>query len=215
MSATVTAPRSGPAPVPASQTHASSAPERARLWLITLALALIWLAVSPPTPDLAAHEYRADVVDLTGLGIWEQGWYAGHHLPGYSVLFPPAGALLTPGARRGDLRRDRRLVLRAAGPRLVAGARGDRLGDVVRGRRRLDARRRPARVRRRSRARARRTARGIARPDGAGGDARRGHDAHEPGRRRRSSCSPRRPGRWAPARARRSRRPPERWCRGS
>ena len=30
------------------------------------------------------------------IGIWEQGWYAGHHLPGYSVLFPPAGALLSP-----------------------------------------------------------------------------------------------------------------------
>ena len=32
----------------------------------------------------------------TGLGIWEQGWYAGHHLPGYSVLFPPLAALLSP-----------------------------------------------------------------------------------------------------------------------
>ena len=32
----------------------------------------------------------------TGIGIWEQGWYAGHQLPGYSVLFPPAGALLSP-----------------------------------------------------------------------------------------------------------------------
>ncbi len=69
---------------------------RARLWLITALGSLAWLLIDPPTPDLAAHEYRAELVDLTGFGIWEQGWYAGHHLPGYSVLFPLSGALLTP-----------------------------------------------------------------------------------------------------------------------
>ena len=69
---------------------------RARLWLLTLVGAAAWLLVNPPTPDLAAHEYRAELVDMAGFGIWEQGWYAGHHLPGYSVVFPLAAALLTP-----------------------------------------------------------------------------------------------------------------------
>lgn len=65
-------------------------------WALTAVLAAIWLLVDPPTPDLAAHEYRADVADRIGFGLWEQGWYAGHHLPGYSVLMPPLAALLSP-----------------------------------------------------------------------------------------------------------------------
>lgn len=65
-------------------------------WALTAVLAGVWLLVDPPTPDLAAHEYRADVADRIGFGVWEQGWYAGHHLPGYSVLMPPLAALLTP-----------------------------------------------------------------------------------------------------------------------
>ena len=52
--------------------------------------AVAYLLVAPPSADLAAQEYRADL----GLVIWNNGWYAGHHTPGYSVLFPPlAGAL--------------------------------------------------------------------------------------------------------------------------
>ncbi len=67
-------------------------------WAITAALALTWLLVNPPTPDLAAHEYRAEIARRVGFGVWEQGWYAGHHLPGYSVLMPPLAALLSPQA---------------------------------------------------------------------------------------------------------------------
>ena len=52
--------------------------------------AVAYLLVAPPSADLAAQEYRAEL----GLGVWNNGWYAGHHTPGYSVLFPPlAGAL--------------------------------------------------------------------------------------------------------------------------
>lgn len=65
-------------------------------WAITAACALAWLLVNPPTPDLAAHEYRAEIARRIGFGIWEQGWYGGHHLPGYSVLMPPLAALLSP-----------------------------------------------------------------------------------------------------------------------
>jgi hypothetical protein len=50
----------------------------------------VYLLVAPPSADLAAQEYRADL----GLVLWNNGWYAGHHTPGYSVLFPPLGGLL-------------------------------------------------------------------------------------------------------------------------
>ena len=52
--------------------------------------AAVYLAVAPPSADLAAQEYRADL----GLTVWNNGWFAGHHTPGYSVLFPPLGGLL-------------------------------------------------------------------------------------------------------------------------
>ncbi len=49
-----------------------------------------YLLVQPASADLAAQQYRAAI----GLGLWDNGWFAGHHLPGYSLLFPPLGALL-------------------------------------------------------------------------------------------------------------------------
>jgi hypothetical protein len=65
---------------------------RVPAWALTAAGALLWLLVDPPTPDLPAHLYRAEI----GLGIWNNGWYAGHHLPGYSVLVPPLASLTSP-----------------------------------------------------------------------------------------------------------------------
>ena len=61
--------------------------------LVATVGAALYLLVAPPSADLAAQEYRADL----GLVLWNNGWYAGHHTPGYSVLFPPLGGLL--GAR--------------------------------------------------------------------------------------------------------------------
>jgi hypothetical protein len=62
--------------------------------LIPLAVAAlgaaIYLVVAPPSADLAAQEFRADL----GLVLWNNGWYAGHHTPGYSLLFPPLGGAL-------------------------------------------------------------------------------------------------------------------------
>jgi hypothetical protein len=52
--------------------------------------AAAYLLVAPPSADLAAQEYRADL----GLVLWNNGWYAGHHTPGYSVLFPPLAGVL-------------------------------------------------------------------------------------------------------------------------
>ena len=48
------------------------------------------LLAQPASADLAAQHYRAAI----GLGLWDNGWFAGHHLPGYSLLFPPLGGLL-------------------------------------------------------------------------------------------------------------------------
>ncbi|MDO8211578.1 hypothetical protein [Conexibacter sp. CPCC 206217] len=65
--------------------------------LVAALLAAIYLIVSPPSIDLAATEYRTWLFGQEGLSLWDLQWYAGHHMPGYSVLLPPLGWLL--GAR--------------------------------------------------------------------------------------------------------------------
>ena len=64
---------------------------------IALALALAWLALGPRTPDLAAAVYRAGLFARDGFQLWDNGWFGGHHLLDYSVLFPAIGSEL--GAR--------------------------------------------------------------------------------------------------------------------
>jgi hypothetical protein len=59
-------------------------------------IAAVYVIVSPPSEDLAAHLLRAKLFATEGFGIWNNWWYAGHNVPGYSVLFPPLAALLTP-----------------------------------------------------------------------------------------------------------------------
>jgi len=54
----------------------------------------IWLLVDPHTPDLAAQVYRIGLFERIGFSVWDTHWYAGHHLPGYSLIFPPLAALL-------------------------------------------------------------------------------------------------------------------------
>ncbi len=63
---------------------------------VAAAIALVYVIVSPPSLDLAAHLARAKLFSAEGFGLWNNWWYAGHHVPGYSVLFPPVAALLTP-----------------------------------------------------------------------------------------------------------------------
>jgi hypothetical protein len=63
-------------------------------WLIAAALALAWFALAPPTPDLAAQVYRAELFRSDGFTLFNANWYGGHHTPAYSILFPPLGALL-------------------------------------------------------------------------------------------------------------------------
>ena len=57
-------------------------------------LLALWLIADPRTPDLAAQVYRADLFDHLGFAVWDEHWYAGHYLPGYSLLFPPLASLL-------------------------------------------------------------------------------------------------------------------------
>jgi hypothetical protein len=58
------------------------------------ALLLLWLVLAPRTPDLAAAAYRLNLFEHLGFAVYDEHWYGGHELPGYSVLFPPLAWLL-------------------------------------------------------------------------------------------------------------------------
>lgn len=66
------------------------------VWGATLAalLAGIYLLVSPSSADLAAATYRSDLFARAGFVVWDDGWYAGHALPAYSLIAPALGAWL-------------------------------------------------------------------------------------------------------------------------
>ncbi|HTA12700.1 MAG TPA: hypothetical protein VK765_04695 [Solirubrobacteraceae bacterium] len=59
------------------------------LALIPVAAAVAWLVLDPRTPDLAAQVYRVGLFRQLGFSVWDDNWYAGHSLPGYSLLYPP------------------------------------------------------------------------------------------------------------------------------
>ncbi len=71
---------------------------RARIVALSLsaALALVYLAWAPQTLDLSAQTYRADLWDAHGFVLWDPAWYSGLSVPGYSLIYPPLGALLGP-----------------------------------------------------------------------------------------------------------------------
>ena len=56
----------------------------------------VYLLMSPRSPDLAAHVFRAELFGREGFTIWNGQWYGGHHTPAYSLLSPPLGWLLGP-----------------------------------------------------------------------------------------------------------------------
>ena len=79
-------------------------------------LAVGYLIWSPPSQDLSAATFRADLFADHGFVLWNNDWYSGHHVLSYSVLYPPLAALL--GAGRGRARSRRRGgCLRRAGAR--------------------------------------------------------------------------------------------------
>lgn len=69
---------------------------RAAPTLVSAAFALAYVIISPPSLDLAAHLFRTRLFSAEGFGLWNNWWYDGHHVPGYSVLFPALAAAFTP-----------------------------------------------------------------------------------------------------------------------
>jgi hypothetical protein len=70
--------------------------ERTPAWAVAAVLAVLYLVIDPPSADLAAQVYRAGHFGREGLALWDNAWYAGHHMPGYSLVFPPLASLLGP-----------------------------------------------------------------------------------------------------------------------
>jgi hypothetical protein len=63
-------------------------------WLLTLGLSILVVLIARLGPDWPAQEFRAGLARHNGLTAWDDDWYGGHALPGYSLLYPViAGAL--------------------------------------------------------------------------------------------------------------------------
>src|SRR5947208_1837503 len=69
---------------------------RRRPELVTTLLCALVLAAGIRGPDLPAQNYRVWLLRTHGLIIFDSHWYAGHTLPGYSLLFPPIAAVVGP-----------------------------------------------------------------------------------------------------------------------
>lgn len=76
--------------------HWSRYRRRVAAWPLAAVLAGAYLIVAPSSADLAAQTYRAGLFARRGFALWDGQWFAGHHVPGYSILFPPLGALVGP-----------------------------------------------------------------------------------------------------------------------
>jgi hypothetical protein len=61
---------------------------------VAAGLLAVWWLVDPRTPDLAAQVYRLGLYERAGLSVFDEHWYAGHALPGYSLLFGPLASLV-------------------------------------------------------------------------------------------------------------------------
>jgi hypothetical protein len=59
-------------------------------------LSIAYLLWQPQPLDLSAQVFRADLWADHGWVIYDTSWYSGHTIPGYSLLYPPLGALLGP-----------------------------------------------------------------------------------------------------------------------
>ncbi len=63
---------------------------------VAAVLAAAYVLIAPPSLDLAAHLFRAQLFAAHGFVLWDNAWYGGHATPGYSLLFPAVSAALTP-----------------------------------------------------------------------------------------------------------------------
>ena len=67
----------------------------ARLSLLASgAVVALWTVLQPHTADLAAQVYRTGLFERAGWVLWDNNWFGGHHLPGYSLFTPWLMALL-------------------------------------------------------------------------------------------------------------------------
>jgi len=57
-------------------------------------LLVVWFLWRPPSPDLAAAVYRVHLFSADGFSLWDNNWYGGHYLPGYSLVLAPLATLL-------------------------------------------------------------------------------------------------------------------------
>jgi hypothetical protein len=64
--------------------------------IVAAALAGVYLVLAPSSVDLAAHLFRAEMFKEQGFAVWNNYWYGGNEVLGYSVLFPAVSATLTP-----------------------------------------------------------------------------------------------------------------------
>lgn len=63
-------------------------------WVAAAALALLYVIVSPAAGDLPAQTYRTWLFEHEGPSLYDTAWYGGHHMPGYSLAYPPLAALI-------------------------------------------------------------------------------------------------------------------------
>jgi hypothetical protein len=64
--------------------------------VLSAALASLMLLWDPRVGDLAAQVFHTELFQHGGLAIWNSSWYGGHYTLNYSLLFPPAAAVLGP-----------------------------------------------------------------------------------------------------------------------
>lgn len=81
-------------PAPRRVTRAVARVVAARPWVLTLVLCLVVLAAGLQGSDTPAESYRVWLFQHRGYVLWDNQWYGGHHVPGYSVIFPLVAGLL-------------------------------------------------------------------------------------------------------------------------
>ena len=82
----------------ANAARRAARPVRSRFGAVALAvlLAALWFVIDPHTADFAAQAYRSRFFAQHGFALWDNHWFDGHLVPGYSLLFPPLGAIIGP-----------------------------------------------------------------------------------------------------------------------
>jgi hypothetical protein len=71
------------------------------VFMPVLFAAVVYMALQPPSVDLAAQLFRSELFASHGFLAWNNYWYGGHYLLGYSLIFPPLGATIGATATGG------------------------------------------------------------------------------------------------------------------